>query len=325
MTQPEVSLTGAARKPAGLPHGHTRYVPAADCFHRLKMMVTACLLLCVSLTTHAESIEVIDDTGFRVVLPQPVTRIVSLAPHLTELMFSIGASDKIVATVQSADYPEAATKIPRVGDSASIDLERVIALHPDLVLVWQSSNGSALATRLRELNLPVFVSEPVSLAQIESTLRVLGKVTGRQHEANTSADAFAARVKTLQRPAPGQNPLRVFYQIWGQPIFTVGGQHLISEIIQMCGGENIFSHLPALAGQVTVESVLAANPDLIIASGNDDTRPEWLDEWRHWPQLPAVQQQQLHFIPPALIQRHTLRVLEGVGMMCGMIGGSYKL
>ena len=289
-----------------------------------RFLAPALLILSIGLPTsgRTDGIEVTDDTGTRVSLTKPPTRVISLAPHLTELMFSIGAGNQIVGTVQSADYPKAATRIPRVGDSASIDMEQLIAMQPDLVLVWQSSNGSTRATRLRELSLPVFVSEPASLAQIESTVRALGELTGREDEANTTADPFAARVTKLKRRDPTRHPVRVFYQIWGQPIFTVGGRHLISQIIEMCGGRNIFADLPGLAGQVDVESVLAADPDLIIASGHDETRPRWLDEWRHWPQLRAVQQDQLHFVPPALIQRHTLRVLDGAEMMCELISES---
>lgn len=265
-----------------------------------------------------------DDTGTRVSLPAPATRVISLAPHLTELMFTVGAGGQIVGTVNSADYPEAAANIPKVGDSASLDLERIVALRPDLVLAWQSGNGSAMVERLRGLRLPVFVSEPVSLAQIESTLRALGALTGRQENAGLAAAAFATRVAALSRDPPARRRARVFYQIWGQPIFTVGGRHLISQIIELCGGRNVFADLPGLAGQVDVESVLAADPELIVASGHDDSRPPWLNEWRQWPQLRAVQLERLRFIPPALIQRHTLRVLDGAEMMCGMIGESYK-
>jgi iron complex transport system substrate-binding protein len=289
-------------------------------------MALAFLILAASAPTRSSIAEIIvtDDTGTRVSLSKPATRIISLAPHLTELMFSIGAGNQIVGTVQSADYPAAALGIPRVGDNASIDMEQVIAMQPDLVLVWQSSNGNSLASRLRELHLPVFVSEPQSLAQIETTVRALGQLTGRHEEARATADAFAARVAGLTRRDPTRDPVRVFYQIWGQPIFTVGGRHLISQIIEMCGGHNVFAELPGLAGPVDVESVLAADPDLIVASGHDESRPQWLEAWRRWPQLRAVQQDRLRFIPPSVIQRHTLRVLDGAEMMCGMIEESYK-
>ncbi len=296
-------------------------------FNPRHLPALALLILSIVLpaTARASDIVVTDDTGSRVVLARPATRVISLAPHLTELMFSIGAGAQITGTVQSSDFPAAALDIPRVGDNASIDMERVLAMQPDLVLVWQSGNGSSLATRLRDLKLPVFVSEPQSLVQIESTVRSLGQLTGRNEEARSGADAFAARVTKLTRAAPGSGPVRVFYQIWGQPIYTVGSRHLISQIIEMCGGENVFAGLPGLAGSVSVESVLAADPDLIVASGHDDTRPRWLDDWRRWPELRAVKRDQLRFIPPSVIQRHTLRVLEGAEMMCGMIKESHKL
>ncbi len=301
-----------------------RYVPRDDKlghYRRMLELAIIILLICAPAAVFAARITVTDDTGTRVSLSKPATRIISLAPHLTELMFSIGAGALIVGTVQSADFPAAALGIPRVGDNASIDMEQVVALQPDLVLAWQSSNGSTLATRLQELQLPVFVSEPRSLAQIESTVRALGQLTGRPEEARVVADAFAARVSELSRREPVRDPVRVFYQIWGQPIFTVGGRHLISQIIEMCGGHNVFAGLPGLAGQVDVESVLAADPDLIVASGHDESRPQWLEVWRQWPQLRAVQQERLRFIPPSVIQRHTLRVLDGAESMCRLISG----
>jgi iron complex transport system substrate-binding protein len=282
------------------------------------------LAVAAPIRTGIAAIVVTDDIGNRVSLPGPATRVISLAPHLTELMFSIGAGAQIVGTVQSSDFPAAALEIPRVGDNASIDMERVVAMQPDLVLVWQSGNGSALVTRLRQLHLPVFVSEPRSLAQIENTVRSLGQLTGRDEAARAAADTFASRVSQLTSRAPARKPVRVFYQIWGQPIYTVGSRHLINEIIELCGGQNVFADLPVLAGPVDVEAVLAADPDLIVGSGFDETRPQWLDDWRHWPQLRAVQQERLRFIPPSLIQRHTLRVLEGAEMMCEIIKGSYK-
>lgn len=292
-----------------------------------RLLAPTLLILSIGLPTTGRTTDIVvsDDTGTRISLSKPATRVISLAPHLTELMFSIGAGAQIVGTVHSADYPESTAEIPKVGDSASIDMEMVVTLRPDLVLAWQSGNGSALAGRLRGLGLAVFVSEPESLAQIESTVRSLGALTGRRENAAATAAAFAARVTELSDRAPAQNGVRVFYQIWGQPIFTVGGRHLISQIIEMCGGHNAFADLPWLAGQVDVESVLAADPDVIVASGHDDTRPQWLDHWRQWPQLRAVQRNRLHFIPPAVIQRHSPRVLEGAEMMCGMIEESHKL
>lgn len=291
--------------------------------HRYAARTVAGFLLsvCIQAGTPATEISVTDDTGAYVTLRAPAARVISLAPHLTELMFTLGAGAQIIATVQSADFPEAALGMTKVGDSASIDLERILSLNPDLILAWQSGNGTAVVERLRGLRVPVFVSEPDSLARIESSLRALGTLTARNREAEDSAAAFARRLASLPRRSAGGRNVAVFYQIWGRPIFTVSGRHLISEIIGLCGGRNVFADLPGLAGQVDVESVLAADPDVIVASGHDDSRPAWLDDWRRWPQMKAVQAGRLHHIPPALLQRHTVRVLDGAEMMCRFIAG----
>lgn len=282
----------------------------------------ACTLLCAASALAATTLSVTDDTGATVTLPAPAQRVVSLAPHLTELMYTLDAGAQLIATVDSADYPAQALALPRVGDSAAIDMERVLALQPDLVLAWQSGNGNGALERLRALGLSLYVSEPGSLDGIAGTLRALGTLVGRDRESATATAEFTARVMTLSGRRHTGAPVRVLYQIWGQPLFTVGGRHLISQIIELCGGENIFAHLPGYAGQVDVEAVLAANPDLIVASGNDATRPAWLDDWQRWPQLNAVRDGHVSFIPPALIQRHSVRVLDGAEMMCRMIEDS---
>jgi iron complex transport system substrate-binding protein len=281
------------------------------------------LTLCLPHAAAGTEVSVSDDSGSRVTLAAPATRVISLAPHLTELMFSIGAGRQLVATVDSADYPTEALVIPKVGDSASLDFERIVALRPDLVLAWRSGNGNAAVERLRGLGVPVFVSEPDSLARIQSTLTELGSLTGRTDDAGAAARRFAERLASLSKGGPRNAAPRVFYQIWGNPIFTVNGRHVISEIIDRCGGRNVFSHLPGLAGQVDVESVLAADPDVIVASGHDDARPPWLDDWKQWPQLSAVTTDRLYYIPPASLQRHTLRILDGAESMCRMLKDSH--
>lgn len=299
----------------------TRALPAR---RRPLVYLLAGTLLCAAAQLCAAPVSVTDDSGATVTLPAPARRVISLAPHLTELMYTLDAGSRLIATVESADYPDAALELPRIGDSAAIDMERVLAMQPDLVLAWQSGNGNGAVERVRTLGLPLFVSEPGSLAQIAATLRALGTLTGQTRHGNAAAAEFSDRIATLGRNRPPGAPVRVLYQIWGQPMFTVGGRHLISQIIDLCGGTNIFADLPGYAGQVDMEAVLAANPELIVASGDDASRPAWLDNWQNWPQLDAVRNRRIEFIPPALIQRHSVRVLDGAEMMCRMIGDSRR-
>lgn len=272
-------------------------------------------LLLLSLGAGAE-IRVADDAGREVVLQKPAMRIVSLAPHATELLFAAGAGEKIVGAVSYSDYPPAAEAIPRVGGYKSVDLERVLALQPDLVIAWHSGNGEPLIERLRALGLTVFASEPRRIGDIARSLERLGELAGSQRAADSAADKFRARHEALKQRYSERPPVSVFYQIWNRPLMTVNGEHLISQVIELCGGRNVFEKLPVLTPTVDVEAVLAASPEVIVASGMGEERPEWLGEWRRWGSLPAVKRDNLYFVPPSLIQRHSPRILEGAERLC---------
>ncbi|MBI2994742.1 MAG: cobalamin-binding protein [Gammaproteobacteria bacterium] len=262
---------------------------------------------------------VVDDAGRTVSLDQPAARIVSLAPHATELLFSAGAGAKLVGAVEWSDFPEAAAHLPRVGDTHSLDLERIVALQPDLVVAWLSGNGHATIERLEQLGLTVFVSEPATLERIGTSIRDLGALAGTEARALAAAAAFHGRLAGLRERHAGRPVVTVFYQLWHQPMFTVNGRHLISAIMEICGGRNIFADQAALSPQVGVEAVLWADPDVIIASAAGPERPDWLDDWRRWPAMQAVRAERLYWIAPDLLQRHTARILDGAERMCEML------
>jgi iron complex transport system substrate-binding protein len=273
-----------------------------------------CLLL--FLPVSAQALEVTDDTGQRVHLDKPAQRIVSLAPHITELLFAAGAGDAVVGAVNYSNYPPEATRLTNVGSHENLNLEAIAALQPDLVVAWKSGNSSFQIEQLSRLGLPVFYSEPRRLEDIASNLKRMGRLAASGNSADAAAERFNTHYRQLEARYSRAEPVRVFYEIWHQPLITVGGKHLISQVIKLCGGHNIFSDLSALAPTVNPEAVLEANPEVIIASGMAVQRPEWLDQWRAWPQLAAVKNRQLYFIPPDLIQRQTPRVLEGAEHMC---------
>ncbi len=270
-----------------------------------------------SLSLHA--LEVEDDSGKRIVLTAPAQRIISLAPHVTEQLFAIGAGAQVVGAVDYSDYPEAAKLIPRVGGYSRLDLEQILALQPDLIVGWQSGNNTQQLQRLETLGFTVYRSEPRRLDHIAEGMLKLGVLTGVQEQANQQATNFRNKVDTLRRSAQGKSIRSVFYQIWNRPLMTVNGEHLINDVISLCGGRNIFAGLPALTPKLSEEAVIAADPDIIIASGMGRERPEWLDDWRKWPQLQAVKGEQLYVINPSIIQRATPRLLQGAEVMCGMI------
>lgn len=279
----------------------------------------ALMLVLFSAVVHAD-LSVVDDTGSTVTLARPAQRIVSLAPHVTEMLFAVGAGKQIVGAVEYSDYPEAAKTIPRVGGYSGFDLERIVALKPDLVVAWPSGNAQAAVEKLKQLGLRLYLSEPRALDDVATGLERLAVITGHASEGQRAAAEYRAELKQLQQRYAGAAKVRLFYQIWNRPLMTINGQHLIGHVIDLCGGENIFASLPTLAPQVDLEAVLLANPEVIIASGMGYERPEWpaelLAEWRRWPQLAAVKGNSIYVIHPDIINRHSPRILQGAAQMC---------
>ena len=275
-----------------------------------------CFWLLSASSALAAGISVRDDTGATVSLAQPAQRIVTLSPHLAETVFAAGAGGQIVGTVDYSNYPEAARRIPRVGGYSRFDLEAVVALKPDLIIAWEGGNAPAHLQKLRRLGLPVYLSQINRLEDIASEIERIGALAGTRQSADTAARTFRQRLADLQARYAGRPVVRTFYEVWHQPLKTIGGQQFISSVIRLCGGENVFGTLTATAPDVTVEAVLAANPEAIIASGMGEARPEWLDDWQARPGLLAAQRKNLFFIPPDLIQRHTPRLLDGAERLC---------
>lgn len=267
----------------------------------------------------AAGIAVNDDAGRRVVLEKPAQRIISLAPHTTELLFAAGAGNRIVGVVSHSNYPPEAQQLPVVGSAGNLSAEAILARQPDLVVAWKSGNVPAQVEQLINLGIPVFYSEPRRLEDIATNLQRLGELAGTSAVAEAAAHAFRADYHRLIHDYSGRTPVRTFYQIWDQPLITVNGAHLISQLITLCGGDNIFAALDTLAPTVNREAVLAADPQIIIASGKARERPDWLERWQAWPQVSAVRNQQLYVIDPDLIQRQAPRILRGAKIMCGQI------
>lgn len=274
-----------------------------------------CLLLIGWQTAHASPVSVVDDDLNTVALEQPAQRIISLAPSMTELLYSLGAGDRIVGVMAHSDFPPEARALPVVGHHDLLDMEGILALRPDLIVAWRSGNPRASLQRLRDLGLTVYVAEPESLESVASHLQRLGKLSGQQALGNMLADTFVDQLASLEMSYAGSTPVNVFYQVWHAPMISVGGAELINDMITLCGGRNIFSDLP-VGPRVDTESVIGRNPDVIIASGSDATYPQWLDDWKRWPGINAVANNHLYSIPPDLVQRHSLRALQGVRQMC---------
>jgi iron complex transport system substrate-binding protein len=276
------------------------------------MRFSALLLSFVTGFVNAQ-ITVTDDYGHTLRLGAPAARIVSLSPHLTELLYAAGAGARVVGAVDFSDYPSAAAALPRVGGDAGIDLEALLALRPDLVVAWPNAGSLRAINRLAGLGVPVFRSEPRELEHIASTLERLGVLAGTQSQAGQTAASFRRRAAELERRYSGRPKVRVYYQVWDRPLLTVNGDHVISKVMRLCGGENVFAALPLIAPEIDREAVLRADPEVIVTSGSG------LDSWKAFPGLAAAASGQLHYIPAALIQRHTPRLLEGAERLCALL------
>jgi iron complex transport system substrate-binding protein len=277
------------------------------------------LVACLACTAAQAEIVVRDDSGATLRLAQPARRIVSLAPHITEMLFAAGAGGHIIAAVDYSDHPAAAKNLPRIGNYSRLDLEAIATLKPELAVGWVSGNSPAHIDKIRALGIPVYLSEPARIDDVADDLERYGELAGTQAVAREAAAAFRNRLAALRGQYAARPRVRVFYQIWKQPLTTVGGGQVISDAIHLCGGENVFADLKPLAPRVTVEAVLAADPEVIVASGMDAARPEWVDDWRQWQTMTAVKRGNLFFIPPDLIQRHTPRLVEGAARLCAQI------
>lgn len=265
------------------------------------------------------AVSVIDDTGRTVTLTKPALRIVSLAPHTTELLFAAGAGKSVVGVVRYSDFPAAAAQVPVVGDYNALDLETLVSLKPDLIVGWQSGNPAAAIERLLKFNIPIFLSEPRRLDDIATNLERLGALAGVASLADAASAEFRARLTQLRAHYSGKTPVTVFYQIWDRPLITLNGQHMISAVLELCGGKNLFAALPVLAPEVGIESVIAGDPQVIIASGSASSEDHGLGQWARWQSLRAVRNKQLYFVEPDTIQRSTPRILQGASEICRVL------
>jgi iron complex transport system substrate-binding protein len=277
------------------------------------ILFLAWALLCGSA---AAAIDATDDAGKVVTLQAPAKRIISMAPHITELLHAAGAGERIVGTVEYSDFPEAAKRIPRIGNYNSLDLERIVALKPDLIVVWLHGNPQAQIDRLLALGIPVFHNEPTRLTDIARSIETLGKLAGSAPQATAAAVAFRARVEELRTRYADRAPVSLFYQVWSKPLTTLNGTHLVGDVIALCGGRSLFADLKPKAPVVAMEAVIEADPEAIISTG---LSKDGLDLWAKWTRMRAVKNGHLFVLDGNLINRHGPRIADGAGRLCEIL------
>jgi iron complex transport system substrate-binding protein len=289
--------------------------------HLPALALAGCLFATASAA--AAAVQATDDNGVTVTLTAPAQRIVSLAPHATELLFVAGGGDRVLGVSETSDWPPAARALPRVGDARSIDLERIVALNPDLIVTWPYTAPDQVV-RLRARGIAVFMTDPKTIDGIAADLERIAALLGTEEKTKGIAAAMRKRIGERRLAAAGKPKLSVFYEIWPSPLFTIGGAHLISQAIEACGGTNVFAALTLPAPTVSVEAVLAAKPEAIVAAADDGLRPDWLEQWRRWPAVPAVAQGNLLVVDGNLLHRPGPRFIDGVEQLCAALDSARR-
>ncbi len=243
-------------------------------------------------------------------------RVVTLSPHLAELMYAVGAGDVLVGVSAYSDYPEPVLSLPQVGDAFMVDQEQLALLEPDLILAWYSGTPAATVEKLRKQGFNVERIPTRSLADIAGAIDTIGRLTGREAAAKKVRAGFESKLAELRGPGDGQPPIRVFYQISERPLYTVNGDHYASELIERCGGRNIFAELGELAPMVSEEAVLARDPEVIITGAFDDDAAELFSNWRRWQRLSATRRNNFYRVDADLLGRPSDRLVLAGAEIC---------
>ena len=241
-------------------------------------------------------------------------RIVTLAPNLTELVFAVGAGAKLVGVSAWSDHPAEATDLPVVGDAFTVDQEQLAMLNPDLLLVWESGTPAHAVDELRKAGYKVEQIRTRGLADISQAMLRIGELTGQSSEARAAADSFRDDLSRLREMNAGRESISVFYQVSARPLYTVNREHYVSELIEICGGRNVFDDLVDLAPAISVEAVVDRNPEVMLAS--TDAGDDGFAEWQRWPAISANLYGNLFLLPADEIARATPRLTVAGGALC---------
>ncbi len=263
------------------------------------------------------AVTVRDDDGQLVTLARPAQRVISMAPHVTELLFAAGGGERIVGAVDYSDYPEAAKAIPRVGSNREVDIERVLSLKPDLIVVWRHGSSERQIDLLRQLNIPLYHSEPKKLDAIADNVVNMGKLLGTDTAANAAAQDLRQKLAALRARYANRPPVRVFYQVWDKPLYTLNGAHIVSDALKVCGGENIFASQKVTAPVVSTEAVLQADPEAVFSTAEKEQGGAGL--WRKYPNMKATRQGNLFTIDGHLVNRAGPRMIQGTASLCELL------
>jgi vitamin B12 transport system substrate-binding protein len=243
-----------------------------------------------------------------------VQRVVSLAPSLSEIVTELDSADLLVGVLDAGERPAGLQSLPSVGRYGQVDMERLLSLRPDLLLLWPDSVGPAQREQLKRLNIPTYVAQAHDLDQLTAHIEAIAEQLGRAERGVSLAATLRQRLESLRERYRRDQPLRVFYQVWDRPLYTVGGGQIISAALHVCGARNVFADLTLPAPQVSIEAVLQRNPEVIVASDQAQ-----LDAWKAWPQVAAVRQGHLLRVPDKGFERPSGQMIEATAKLCQLI------
>ena len=266
---------------------------------------------------------VTDDTGHTVTLPAVPTRIVSLAPGATEMLFAAGAGKYVIATVEYSVEPAAAKQVPRIGDVVAIDMERLVALRPEVAVVWPGGGNPAQIEQISRLGIPLYRQQVNTLADLAGSLRRLGALAGTSEAAERAARDVEIRLATLARTYDNGRHPSVLLEIWNHPVYTVGGTHLMSDALKLCGARNVFGDLRELGPAVDVEAVVARNPDIIIAAAPPGEGADWLADWKRFTTLRAVRAGNLIAFEDPRLVRLGPSIIDATESLCKLLAAAH--
>jgi iron complex transport system substrate-binding protein len=266
---------------------------------------------------------VTDDSARALSVRSPPLRIVSLSPGATEMLFAAGAGGEVVATVEYSDVPPEAKRVARIGDAVSIDLERLVRIHPDVVVAWPGGGNPAQREKIARLAIPVYEQQAQRLRDLAPSIRRLGVLAGTETQAEAAARGIEARLAALERTyagaAGGARHPSVLLEVWNRPIYTVGGRHLMTDALELCGARNVFADLPEPGPVVDIEAIIARDPDIIIAAGPPGESAGWLADWKRFGTLRAVRDGRLLAFEDQGLSRLGPSVLDATEALCRAI------
>ena len=243
-----------------------------------------------------------------------VERVVSLAPSSTELAYAVGLGDKLVAASAYSDYPEQAKKLERVADFNGVNVERIIALNPDLIIAWRSGGSLKHLTQLKELGFNIYYTDTTYLADIANRLDDLSQFADDPTIGQKAAKLFRQRLAQLKKENSHNSPISYFYQLSSDPIITIANNAWPSEVFSLCNGKNIFQESPIRYPQVGIEQVLQFAPEIIFTSPHTIQNTKIWQPWKE--QIPAVKHNFIWSLNSDWVNRPTPRSLQAAEQVC---------